>query len=409
MPWKETCAMEERLKFVMEIKEGVYSKAELCRIYGISRPTGDKWLARYAVSGLEGVRDLSRAPHSHPNEVGEEMERRILEVRGRHGHWGPKKILAYLEGEDPEVGWPARSTIGALLQRRNLSVPRKRCRRAPPNTEPFAACDGPNAVWCTDFKGWFRTGDGRRCDPLTISDGYSRYLMRCQATGLGEEDVRPVFEAAFREYGLPWAMRSDNGSPFASRGIGGLSHLSVWWVKLDIRIERIAPGHPEQNGRHERMHLTLKQETASPPAATRRGQQEAFNRFRHVFNEERPHEALDQRTPASVYRPSPRAYPERLGPAEYPCGMEVRVVQKHGQFCWKGQEVFVGEALRHERIGLEPIEGRYWVIRFCRLALGVFDGQRGQVMTWRQAAKAGIAKPSNDNSQDKGQTDVDER
>lgn len=408
MPWKETCVMEERMRFVMEVKEGFYSKAQLCRTYGISRPTGDKWLERYALSGVEGLRDLSRAPLCHPNEVGEDLERRILAVRGLHGHWGPKKILAYLEGQSPEGGWPARSTIGALLQRLNLSVPRKRRRRAPPHTEPFAACDGPNAVWCTDFKGWFRTGDGLRCDPLTISDAFSRYLFRCQATDVRGEIVEPLFVAAFREYGVPWAILSDNGSPFASRGIGGLSRLSVSWVKLDIVVERIAPGHPEQNGRHERMHLTLKQETASPPAATGRAQQKVFNRFRREFNEERPHEALDQRTPASVYRPSPRVYPERLGPVEYPCGMDARCVQKHGEFYWKGNVVFLGEALRHERIGLEAIDGRHWMLWFSRLALGVFDGYLGKVMTWRQAAKVGIAKPTKDNGQDKGGTDDDD-
>lgn len=392
MPWKATCVMEERMKFVMECPDGEWSKAELCRIYGISRPTADKWLARYAEAGVEGLADRSRATRHHPNRVSEAVEAAVVALRQAHGHWGPKKLRVVLARERPGRLWPATSTIGEILARHGLSVPRKRRRRTPPYTQPFAASDGPNAVWCVDHKGWFRTGDGRRCEPLTITDACSRYLLRCQAADdTGGEATRGVMEAAFRQYGLPWAIRSDNGSPFASRGVGGLSRLSVWWLKLGIAAERIEPGHPEQNGRHERMHQTLKAETARPPQATARKQQEAFDWFRREFNEERPHEALQQRTPASVYEPSPRAYPTRLGPVEYPRGWPTRGVQQHGEFYWKGSCVFLGEALYGERVGLEPLDERYWTVRFVTTALGVFDSHQRRVLSAKEAARVDVA------------------
>jgi putative transposase len=392
MPWTETCAMEERVKFVMEWLEGTWSKAELCRFYGISRPTGDKWLTRYAEIGVEGLRDRSRAPQHHPNGVSEATESAIVTLRRARMHWGPKKLRVVLARETPGREWPAVSTIGEILKRHSLAVPRKHRRRTPPSTQPFAAIDKSNALWCVDHKGWFRTGDGRVCEPLTMTDAWSRYLLRDQAVkDKRVETTHGVMEAAFREYGLPWAILSDNGSPFASRGVAGLSRLSVWWVKLGIAVERIEAGHPEQNGRHERMHKTLKQETASPPAATARKQQESLDRFRWEYNEERPHEALGQRTPASVYTPSPRAYPSRLGPAEYPGGGEVRTVQKHGEFTWKRTAVFLGEALYGERVGLEPLDERYWTVRFVTMKLGVFDTHLGRMLSVKEAGRVGVA------------------
>jgi putative transposase len=395
MPWTETCAMEERMKFVMECLEGTWSKAELCRIYGISRPTGDKWLTRYAEIGIEGLADRSRAPQHHPNGVSEATEAAIVALREARTHWGPKKLRVVLAREKPGRVWPAVSTIGEILKRHGLTVPRKRRRRTPPSTQPFAAIDESNALWCVDHKGWFRTGDGRPCEPLTMTDAWSRYLLRNQVVAdKRSETTRGVMEAAFREYGLPWAIRSDNGPPFASRGVAGLSRLSVWWIKLDIRVERIEAGHPEQNGRHERMHETLKQETASPPQATARKQQEALDRFRWEFNEERPHEALGQRTPASMYTPSPRAYPARLGPVEYPKGWPVRVVQQQGQFYWKMSDVFLGAALYGEGVGLEPLDERYWHVHIAAVGLGVFDSHRRRMLTAKEAARAGWAAAS---------------
>lgn len=380
--------MKERSRFVVEQESGRYMMAELCRIFGISRETGYKWVERYEAEGPAGLADRSRAPRRHPNAVPAEVEAVILETRAAYPTWGPKKLRAWLQTHRPEEGWPAASTIGEILERHGLTAPRKKRRRTPPYTEPFAACDGPNAVWCMDFKGWFRTGDGVRCDPLTISDAFSRYVLRCQALrDTCCETVRRLCEAAFREYGLPWAIRTDNGSPFASRGIAGLSRLSVWWLRLGIVPERIEAGHPEQNGRHERMHRTLKAETASPPAPTVRGQQRAFDRWRVCFNEERPHEALGNRTPASVYTPSPRPYPERLTPVEYPDDLVVRIVQKNGEFYWHTHRVFLGEAFGYEPIGLEPLDGRYWLVYYATVALGVFDAHRHRMLTAKQAAK----------------------
>ena len=384
--------MEERMKFVMDYESQEYSKAALCRIYGISRPTCNKWLARYGQAGVVGLADQSRAPKRHPNQVSPEIEEAILAVRREHPHWGPKKLRVLLKQAMPRGSWPATSTIGEILSRHGLTVPRKRRRRTPPYTQPFAACDGPNAVWCGDFKGWFRTGDGSRCDPLTISDAHSRKLLRCQVVkDTGFETTRGLFEATFRQYGLPLAIRTDNGTPFAGRGIGGLSRLSVWWIRLGIVPERIEPGKPQQNGRHERMHRTLKAETAKPPARTLRAQQRAFDRFREEFNHVRPHEALEMATPASVYEYSPRPYPERLGPVEYPAGLTVRIVQKRGEFYWHRHSVFLGEAFVREHVGLEPLDGRYWTVYFGERVLGVFDSHRYLVLSVRQAARVGLA------------------
>ena len=263
--------------------------------------------------------ELNRAPRRHPNQTAAGMEEAVLELRQAHMRWGPRKLKRILERDQPGRSWPAASTIGELVRREGLVVARKKRRRTAPYTEPLAHAEGPNRVWCADFKGWFRTGDGERIDPLTISDAHSRYLLRCQAVEKTDTArARGIFEAAFREYGLPAAIRTDNGAPFASHAVAGLSRLAVWWMKLGIVPERIAAGHPEQNGRHERMHRTLKQETAEPPAANRRAQQRAFDRFRQEYNEQRPHEALAMQTPAAIYAPSPRSYPARVPEPEYP-------------------------------------------------------------------------------------------
>ena len=266
--------------------------------------------------------------------------------------WGPRKLKRILERDEPGRVWPAASTMGTLLAREGLVVGRKKRRRTAPYREPLAHADGANRVWCGDFKGWFRTGDGERIDPLTISDAYSRYLLRCQAVEKTDTArVQAIFEAAFREYGLPQAIRTDNGAPFASRALAGLSRLAVWWMKLGIVPERIEAGHPEQNGRHERMHRTLKQETAQPPAANRREQQRALDRFRKEYNQVRPHEALGMRTPGAVYQSSPRRFPARVPEPEYPESMLVRTIGHKGQIRWKKQEVFVSEVLWGEQSG----------------------------------------------------------
>lgn len=376
MPWKATCPMDERLRFIAEYLEQEWSMTVLCRRYGISRKTGYKLLARYEESGPAGLQDRARAPHTHPNAVGEEVVTALLQLRARHPHWGPRKLRAWLARRNPARRWPAASTVGSLLRQHGLTVPRRRRRRCPPATQPFLAAGVPNDVWCADFKGWFRTGDGRRCDPFTLSDSASRFLLRCQALPRPDEaHVRPLFEAVFREFGLPRGLRSDNGPPFASLAAGGLSRLAVWWIKLGIQPERIAPGHPEQNGRHERLHLTLKQETATPPHATGRAQQRAFDHFRRVYNEERPHEALGQRPPAEVYTPSPRPYPERVREPEYPVGQDIRRVRHNGEIRWRGHLVFVSQCLAGEPIGLEEIGDDRWRVRFGPVELGWLDAR----------------------------------
>jgi putative transposase len=300
----------------------------------------------------------------------------ILELRYAHGHWGPRKLKRYLEDHEPGRRWPAASTIGSLLHREGLAVPRKKRRRTPPYTQPLAHADEANRVWCADFKGWFRTADGERIDPLTISDAASRYLLRCQASEKSDtRGVQAIFEVAFREYGMPQAIRTDNGPPFASQALLGLSRLAVWWIKLGITPERIEAGHPEQNGRHERMHRTMKQEVADPPAANRRSQQRALDRFRYEYNELRPHEALEMRTPASVYRPSPRRFPERLPEVEYPESMLVRSVRPHGNFRWKKYDVFLSEVLWGENIGLLAEDDRWFTIYFAEVPLARFDSE----------------------------------
>ncbi len=395
MPWKETCAVDERVRFMIEVSKDEEAKSVLCRRFGISRPTGDKWLRRYEELGLSGLLDRSRAAWRHPNQVADELVELILGLRHKHPRWGPRKLRVILQQKLPSIDWPACSTIGKILKRAGLAVPRKRRRRTPPYTQPFARCNGPNAVWCADFKGWFRTDDGQRCDPLTISDAHSRYLLRVQTmTETRHEPVRALFEATFRQYGLPGAIRTDNGTPFASHGIAGLSRLSAWWLKLGIVPERIEPGQPQQNGRHERMHLTLKQETASPPQRNLRRQQEAFDHFREEFNQERPHEALGQKCPTEVYVPSGREYRDSTWTVEYPATMEVRGVKGNGVFNWRGQVVFLGEALGRERVGLAEVDDGCWAVYFCRKPLGIVDERRRKVVDVTEAVRKGMV--SND-------------
>lgn len=370
----ETSAAEQRCLFIEEYQSEEWSMAEVCRRFGVSRKTGYKWLNRYEKGGTEALEDQSRAPHHHPNQVLEEVEETVVQARGEHPHWGPVKLRAWLERTAPEVQWPSPSTIGEILHRHGLVFPRKRRPKAAPNSQPLQHAKGPNSVWCADFKGWFRCQDGSRCDPLTISDAYSRFLLRCQGVKHADvEHTKPLFEASFRTYGMPWAIRVDNGAPFASVGIGGLSELSVWWIKLGIRPERIEPGKPAQNGRHERMHRTLKQEVAQPPRANLREQQKAFDDFREEYNFQRPHQALKGKTPGERYQESDRPYPSRILPVEYPDTFEVRQVSAGGQIRWYRGYVFVGRALSGEPIGLEPIEEGKWRVWFSFYELGEFD------------------------------------
>lgn len=381
MPWREMNAVDQRTQFISMYLSHEWSLAALCRHFDISRPTGYKWISRYLELGRGGLVDQSRRPYHHPQAIGEDMERLIVQSRIDHPSWGPRKLLAWLQRTLPDQSWPAPSTIGEVIKRHGLSAPRRRCRKSPPYEQPFLSCDAPNRVWSADFKGWFRTGDGVRCDPLTISDNHSRYLLRCQALRHGDHDsVQPVFEAAFREFGLPEAIRTDNGVPFATTTVGGLSRLSVWWIKLGINAERIEPGKPQQNGRHERMHRTLKRETASPPQATWRKQQAAFDAFRDEYNHDRPHEALDNATPANHYQPSPRPYPLTVPEPVYSDNMVVRWVKAQGDISWLNTHVYLSETLAHELVGLRQIDDDHWDIYFGPIKLAILDSHNRRLI-----------------------------
>jgi putative transposase len=396
MPWKEICVMDERTMLISEYLSQECSLSEMARRRGISRKTAYKWIERYKQLGPAGLKDLPRAAHHHPNAISLQMEEAILDWKERRPLWGAPKIHSKLKGL---VGCPAESTVSNVLKRHGwIGKVRRRC-RATPTLGPLAVATGPNEVWCADFKGWFRMGNGQRCDPLTISDAYSRFLLCCRglAGAAGLREVRPWFEATFGEYGLPQVIRTDNGPPFASTGLGGLSVLSVWWMRLGIHVERIAPGHPEQNGRHERMHRTLKEATTRPVASNLPTQQAAFDAFRQEYNHDRPHEALGQQPPASVYAPSPRAYPPRLLSPQYGADWIVRSVRSNGQIRWQGRKLFVSEALIGQRVGLEPVADGVWVLHFMSAELGVLDVRyhRVQRIQWSRPPTGLSTAPPN--------------
>jgi transposase InsO family protein len=372
--------MEEKLRFVYEYERDEETMRELCIRFGISRETGYVWLRRYRDQGARGLLELNRAPRHHPNQTRVEIEESVLRLREAHMRWGPRKLRRILERDQPGQLWPAASTIGEIVKRAGLVVAQKKRRRTEPYTQPLAHANQSNRVWCADFKGWFRSGDGTRIDPLTITDAWSRYLLRCQAVEKTDtERARAIFEAAFREYGLPEAIRTDNGAPFASKAVAGLSRLGVWWAKLGIAHERIQAGHPEQNGRHERMHRTLKQDLHL--AENWRAQQRELDQFRRDFNQVRPHEALAMQTPASIYQSSPRPYPEPEPEVEYPDNMQVRAVQSHGFFIWKRKQVFLTEVLWGESIGLLPLGDNLFNIYFAHRPLVGFDARRGKLVS----------------------------
>jgi putative transposase len=385
MPWDRTCALKERSLFVLEVEKAETGVAELCRQFGISRKTGYKWLDRFEAEGVAGLLDRSHAALNSPHRLSDAVADAVLGVRAAHASWGPKKIRSWLSDRHPDHVWPAQSTIGALLQAKGLTVPRKTRQRVPLSA-PLSHCGQPNDVWSVDFKGCFRTGDGRRCDPLTLQDAHSRYLLRCQAvkrpTGAC---VWPIFDAALREFGVPLRVRSDNGPPFAGLGAGGLSTLAIRLIKAGITPERIAPGKPQQNGRHERMHLTLKNETASPPAQTLRAQQRRFDAFRSLYNDERPHEALSQTPPVRHYAASERRYSGRLREPEYASGIEVRRVRRSGEIRWQSHTLYLSQALSGEPVGAEPIGDGLWLLRYGPVELGIID-HRGKLRIVRHPA-----------------------
>jgi transposase InsO family protein len=372
MPWKESKTVDLRVQLIQDYDEGE-SISALAEIYGVARKTIYKWLERHNAAGVVGLADRSRAPQHSPHKLSEDVIADIIAARQRW-NWGPRKLRVKLAAAQPQITWPAESTIGEVLKRAGLTHRRKPRIRTPPYGQPFASIDAANQTWCADFKGWFRTGDGKRCDPLTITDAHSRYLLRCQITPRADTThVAAIFDAAFREYGLPLVIHTDNGVPFASRAPGGLSRVSMRWVKLGIVPERSRPASPQDNGRHERMHSTLKQATLKPPERTVRRQQDAFDRFLHEYNHDRPHEALDDATPASCYTASCRPMPRRVPELDYGEDVMVRRISQQGSLKVNGERTFVSEIFAYEWMGLRALDERYSEVLYGPVTVGFLD------------------------------------
>ena len=369
----ETNVLDERLRFVSDFDSGQWSMTELCERFGVTRPTGYKWLARHREAGRAGLADRSCAPHQCPHRTSDATEALIVEARKQYG-WGAKKLLRILRTRHPTRSWPARSTVNDVLERHHLLRRNRRRQRWTHPGAPPVHTDHPNQVWPADFKGQFKTADGQYCYPLTVTDHFSRALLVCRGlSSVKTALTQPVFRALFREVGLPEAIRTDNGAPFASTGIHGLSPLNVWWMQLGIVHQRITPASPQENGQHERMHRELKRETTHPAARSPRAQQTRFEAFRRRYNDERPHEAIGDRTPSSLWTPSRRDYPERITPPVYPAHVEVRRVSSAGTFRLHAQQPFLSQVLRGEDIGLEEVGDGIWNIVYYSTLLGKID------------------------------------
>jgi transposase InsO family protein len=371
MPWLKTDPVHQRRLFVKAVLEGKLSVTKLCELFQISRKTGYKWLQRATGDeGWAGLADRSRRPHSNSRAVDEEIVRRLVRLRQDHPSWGARKLAAWLAWREPRWELPAASTITELLKRHGLVPPRRTRRRGPPRTAPLAHAMQPNDVWCIDFKGDFRVGDGTRCYPLTVTDAHSRALLCCKAFERTTHDnVQGALEHVFRTYGLPGHVRSDNGRPFGTSCTAPLSRLGVWLVKLGVRPEYIDPGKPQQNGRHERMHLTLKQETTRPPSSTMHAQQRRFDGFRRGYNHERPHEAIGQIAPALLYYPSSRRFPSRIVSPEYPDAHDARIVERSGVVRWRRRTILLGTPLAGERVGITEVDDGCWDFHFGPILL----------------------------------------
>ena len=371
MAWNEVLPMEQRARFVLEADKAELSITELCRLYGVSRKTGYKWIRRYRTQGLEGVKQRSSRPHNCPYKTSYELEVLIIKQRIKHPSWGPKKLRHILKHQYPGYKIPAASTMGNIIKRAGLVNKNKRDRRRKPYYDgELTQPQYPNHIWAVDYKGWFRTKDGKRCEPLTISDLYTRYVLEVKALdNQGYEDAKVVFERVFKEYGVPEIIRSDNGNPFSSIGAGGLSRLSVWWVELGIKPQRITKGHPEQNGSHERMHQTLKKETTKPTSTNIRSQQRRFDRWKEEFNNKRPHEALGMKTPQQLYCKCVK-HDIEVRQIVYPDQYEIRRVRSNGEIKWKGRLRFIGEALRGKIVGIKQVDKEYSEVYFDSIQLG---------------------------------------
>ena len=376
MPFKETCLVEERIALFRDFDTRMFTVVDLCARYNISRRTFYDWKARRESGAKQWYDDRSHAVTDCPHATSEAIARACVEARQRFPHFGPKKIKAWLGRERPSIDWPAASTIGDILKREGLVEARKRRRPAIAQGSIVHPATAPNDEWAIDFKGWFRTLDGTRCDPLTLTDAASRYLVEVRIVDPTWAGVRCALERVFSDIGLPGAIRSDNGSPFGSNGAGGLSMLAVWWLRLGIEPRYIPPSSPQHNGRHERMHRTLKAETSRPAAASAAEQQRRFDAFRQHYNEARPHEAIAQVPPTERWQPPARMLPSKLAEPWYDAEHEVRRVNHNGAIKWQAEEIFVGEALVGEIVGLAELEDGHHIVRFFNRDLGTIDRDR---------------------------------
>lgn len=381
MPWIKTKPMDQKIQLIADWQTGYFSITDLSQKYGISRKTAYKWIDRYEELGIDGLKEQSRRPNHSPNQTTNDLIEMIVKEKLKNRNRGSKKIYNQLKIQYPDIDWPAPSTMGEWLKKHGLVKKRKRRLRVPPYTEPFQSCQKPNAVWSADFKGQFFTLDGKLCYPLTVSDNYSRYLLKCQGLpGPRYQLTKKVFKSAFREYGLPDAIRVDNGTPFASRGIGGLSRLSIWWIQLGIVPERIDKGCPQQNGRHERMHRTLKAEAIDSKVPHIKEQQKRFDWFCFDYNHNRPHESLNQEPPAKHYQKSNRIYIEKPIRPEYDHGFIVRRVCSGGDIKLYGCRYYLTELLFGQDVGLKETADGLLTIYYSFQPIGTIDLRTNKVV-----------------------------
>lgn len=377
MPWKETHVMDLKIKMINDWLSNNYNPTQLAKGYGVSRKTIYKWINRYKHNPQSGLADRSRAPHSNPNAVPDEVKRAIIATKLKYPHLGPKKVMNHLRRHFPNQYWPANSTADKILLQTGLVKTRRRKPRVAPSVLPFLSCDTANSVWSADYKGDFLLGDRTRCYPLTVSDNFSRYMLACQGLkSTNHSQAQAVFQELFGSYGLPKAIRTDNGAPFASTAFGGLSRLSAWWVRLGIRPERIEKAKPNQNGRHERMHRSLKEGAINPARYSLKTQQRAFDQYRQEYNDIRSHEALNGKVPADVYQSSVYEMPSKLPIVQYDTDFTVRQVKRNGVFKWQGKEMYISQVLAEQPVGLKQISENRWSIYYSFYQLGYWNQRK---------------------------------
>lgn len=381
MPWKITGPMDQKIQLIADWQKILHSITDLSKKYGISRKTVYKWCNRYEEKGIDGLKDQNRTPIHNPNRTTDDIIKLLIKEKLKNRKRGPVKIYHQLKRQYPNIKLPAPSTISHWLKKNGLVNRRKIRKRVPPYTEPFIAVQSPNDVWSADYKGQFYTRDKRACYPFTISDNYSRYLLTCTGLpGPRYSQTRDALEKAFKQYGLPDAIRVDNGTPFAGRCVGGLSRLSIWWIQLGIAPERIDKGSPQQNGRHERMHRTLKLEAVNTMASNMKEQQRLFDEFIYDYNNHRPHEALNHESPVHYYKKSSRPYVESPPAIEYDLGYTVRGVRYNGYFRFNGQLYYLTDLLHKQRIALKEFDDGQWMIYYSFYPIGILDLRRNKVL-----------------------------